>query len=915
MTTDDAALHASREAYRVLFASSPSGLYRANRDGEVVLANPALLRMLDYDTFDQLAAADVMRGGLRPELDRDTFRSMLERGDVRGLETDWWTKNGSRICLRETAQPVKSADGAVLCYEGVVVDPSERNALRESVQRYVHIIENANDIIYRTDHRGHFAYVNPAAMRITGYDENELIGRHFLDLIDPEYREIADHFYRSQFGSREMNTYFEFPMMAKSGTRIWIGQNVLTITDGERVLGFEAVARDITAGKHMAQELAQARDAALASARSKSEFLANVSHEIRTPLNGVLGMTNLLLGTDLAPEQREYCEAIRSSGQALLTVVNDVLDLARVESGKLTLETIAFDLDDLIETMTDVFAARAAAKRLKFRTHIASDVPRYLRGDSYRINQVLLNLVGNAVKFTDRGEVVLTIMQAGREGSTARLRFLVTDTGIGIPAAAQKTLFTPFTQADGTTTRKYGGSGLGLAVAKQLTEAMGGDIGVMSVSGEGSTFWFELPLLLQETNREKAATRWDLSSYRALLVDGNDVHRLMIARHLGPTSIGLDETTSAGDAIAAAYRRKYDILIFDMQLPDEDGLSLARSIRADPAFAFTKLLLLTSFGRRRADVVAFENAGIDRFIVKPVRRTQLCDTVARLLTGDESAVAKRPATVDLSPPKPARVLLVEDNSVNQLVALGQLRKLGHECIIAASGAEALTAVPDGKFDIVLMDCSMPDMDGYETTRRIRHLDGAVRNIPVIAITAHALPGEREKCLAAGMNDYLAKPVSIEQLGAMIKLWTSKDFAAGEAIAVPEVMAEDDHFVLDRERVSSFMAISRTQEGFLEGLVRTFKQDVPSRLDALRAAAATGDANDLALAAHALKSSCGSVGARRMYAVAATLEQKVRAGRLDGVNASIDQLAAEYPRVLEAYTGIIRRSGQHRAANS
>ena len=912
MTGQTAALHASREGYRVLFENAPVGLYRANLDGDVILANPFLLRMLGYESFEALAAADVARGGLRIDCDRNTFRGRLLRGEVNGFEARWWTNDGDAILISENAYPVLCERGEVLCYEGIARDVSERNALRENRERYEHIIENATDIIYRADYRGRFTYVNPAAERITGFDENELIGRHFLDLIDIEYRDVADYFYRSQFKTRELNTYFEFPMITKSGTRIWIGQNVLSLVDGDRVVGYEAVARDITAGKHMEWELAQARDAAVESARAKTEFLANVSHEIRTPLNGVLGMTNLLLGTAVTPEQREYAEAIRSSGQSLLSVVNDVLDLARVESGKLTIETLDFDLDDLVETVTDVFAARASAKRLKFRTHIASDVPRFVRGDSYRINQVLLNLVGNAVKFTDQGEVVLTVMQAGRDRSFTRLRFLVTDTGIGIDAAAQRRIFTPFTQADGTTSRKYGGSGLGLAVAKQLVEAMNGEIGVMSVAGEGSTFWFELPLIMQATPGERAALRWDLRDRRALLVDTNEAQRLMVARHLSPTGISIDETTNAGDAIAAAYRRKYDVIIFDMQLPDEDGLSLARLIRADPALATTRLVLLTAFGRRRSDVVAFDAAGIDRFLVKPIRRTQLCETVSNLLAGEDQPPQIDSAPVEPMPVRPARVLLVEDNSVNQLVALGQLRKLGYECIVAAGGAEALTALPDGDFDVVLMDCSMPDIDGYETTRRMRRLDSPAASVPIIAITAHALPGEREKCLAAGMNDYLAKPVSTEQLGAMIKLWTSKDpQTTGEGPDV--VMAEDELFVLDRERVSSFMTIGKTQEGFLEGLVRTFKQDVPARLEALRAAAASGDEDDLARAAHALKSSCGSVGARRMYAVAATLEQKVRAGRLEGVTASIEQLAAEFPRVLEAYTGIIRRSGQHRAA--
>lgn len=691
-----------------------------------------------------------------------------------------------------------------------------------------------------------------------------------------------------------------------------VGNTILEISASPVPPGAFLSIRDITHRKVTEDELARARDEAVRSADVKTEFLANVSHEIRTPLNGVLGSTGLLLGTPLTPEQRDFAELIRSSGETLLSLVNDILDLSRVEAGKLTIETIDFNLDDLLESVIDHFASRAAGKGLKLRQWIPGEIPRMLRGDSHRIRQILLNLVGNAVKFADDGEVVLNIMMPRRSDSSVTLRFLVTDTGPGVDPETQKVLFEPFTQGDGSTTRKYGGSGLGLAVCKQLVEAMNGEIGLMSVRHEGSTFWFDLPLETQPATVTPPARQWDLSPFRALLVDPNEAQRMMVARHLGSTGLEIHEALGAGEARIAAAKDRFDLIVFEMQLPDEDGLAFARSLRLDPMRSATRLLLLTSFGRRRHDLIAFRSAGIDAFVVKPIRRTPLCESAARLLLGDE-----RPEiVVPPEPPPPLHrsdVLVVEDNAVNQLVILGQLERLGHSAVLAANGADALAELSTRRFDVVLMDCQMPGMDGFETTRRIRALAGTRSRVPIIAVTAHALAGERERCLEAGMNDYVAKPVSTEQLGAVIRLWTGTGRDAGED---GNLLTEGDLEVLDREQLGALLSMNRSQEGFLAGLVMRFRQDVPMRLAALRDGVTAGSSKDVALAAHALRSSSGSVGARRLYAIAAQIEASAAREKIAEVSERLETLEIEFNAVLQAYDAIMRRSsGRHKAAGA
>jgi PAS domain S-box-containing protein len=886
------------EIYRSLLENAPIGIYRTTPGGEIVYANPKLLYMLGFSSFDEIAGWNLEREGLHASYDRETFkRNLEERGEVRGLESEWRRRDGRILTISENARAVRDAVGNVIFYEGTIEDVSDQkrieHELRESRERYRHIIENASDIIYRCDEDGNFTFVNQTAARITGYLERELVGMHFTQLVLPEWRQRVLDFYRQQARARETYSYYEFVMETRSGRHMWVGQNVQLLLAAGRLAGFEAVARDISERKRMEQEISAARDEAIESARLKSEFLANMSHEIRTPMNGILGMTGLILGTTLNPDQREYAETIRSSAEALLALVNDILDLSKIEAGKLTIEPVDFDLDEVVESVTDFFLERAAAKGLRFRAIIYPNAHHRLRGDALRLRQILLNLIGNAIKFTERGEVSLSVMQQEEESSTdVDLSFLVTDTGIGITEDVQQKLFTPFTQADGSTTRKYGGSGLGLAISRQLVDMMQGEIGVASEVGKGSTFWVKLPFTKQAGSEVVTRRRKDLSRFNALIVDSNQVNRLVLLRQLSTTSIMVDEVEGAPAALAALSRavtggRPYDVVIFDMQLPDTDGLALARTIRAQPGYARTRLILVTAIGRRQSDVDAFRAAGIDAFVQKPVRRSHLVEALTSvLMPGADANAAKQTASESLR----GRILVVEDNEVNQRVAAAQLRELGFDTEIAGNGAAALEALRHRRFDLILMDCQMPDMDGYEVTAAIRRMERPLERIPIVAMTAHALQGEREKCLAAGMDDYLAKPVSEEELTSTLARWLSR-------------RPPRDEDVLDAVRIQYLMRLAANDPSFLDEMVRVFKGDAPAKLSALRSAIQEAKPEAIARAAHALKSSSGNVGAKRLFTVCANIEKTAADGALPRPEV-IEHLAVEVVRSTNALQALV-----------
>ncbi len=663
--------------------------------------------------------------------------------------------------------------------------------LKESEEKYRTVVDTMSDGVLSIDAESRILFANRAVSEIFGYSAEELEGTNLVELMPRDLRELHRKALQAYLdtgvrnvpsghleGSGRHKSGREFPLSVSIGEGRHRGQPV-----------FIGVVRDITERRQFEIELMQAREAALQSARMKSEFLANMSHEIRTPMNGVIGMTGLLLDTDLTEEQTEFAETIRASAENLLVVINDILDFSKIEAGKFRLEVLDFDLLRTVEEVSELLAAHAAKKGLELAVFVHRDTPTHLRGDPARLWQVLMNLVNNALKFTEQGEVVLRVTPVFEEGDRVVLRFEVVDTGVGIGEKEQSQLFLPFSQVDGSSTRTHGGTGLGLVISKELVNLMGGKIGVQSELGKGSTFWFTATFDKQSGEDRKELPSV-LADKKALIVDDNLTNLRILRHQLQAWGIEVVSASSGMSALEKLEEQAFELAILDMQMPEMDGLELAQRIRSDSRFQDMRLILMTSVDQSQSQG-QLRSAGLDANLRKPVTRAQLyncvCQALGRRVATQHTGAWRKTSipevheeaagAVDISPLK---VMLVEDNPINRRVTSLQLHKLGIEVDAVVSGADALDRFKEGLHDVILMDCQMPGMNGFETTAKIREMDTGNHRPVILALTANVMEGDRQACLEAGMDDYLGKPLSFPDLKASLEKWGGKILAERDA---------------------------------------------------------------------------------------------------------------------------------------
>jgi PAS domain S-box-containing protein len=913
--TDTTEQRRSAEERDRFFTLSLDLLCIAGFDGFFKRLSPAWERTLGYSATELLARPFLAFVHPEDRAATEAEAAKLSGGvDTIGFDNRYRCKDGSYRWLSWRA--TQDVDQKVIY--AVARDVTDRKRAEETIARERNLLrtlmDNLPDHIFVKDTQSRFLTANLAVLQSLGASAlSEIIAKTDFDFMPREQANqyFADEQQVIQTG-KALENYEELLIDAAGRTRCLLTTKAPLRDGGDTIIGLVGISRDITMRKQGERALAEAKEAAEAASRAKSEFLSNMSHEIRTPMHGIIGMTDLALKTELTAEQREYLQMVHVSAESLVAVINDILDFSRIEARKLTLESVDFNLRDSLGDTLRALALRAEEKGLELACHIAPNVPDGLIGDPVRLRQILVNLVGNAIKFTERGEVVAHVAVQSQSTEDVVLHFAVSDTGIGIPREKQRSIFEAFTQADPSTTRKFGGTGLGLTISSQLVAMMGGKVWVESQVGKGSTFHFLVRFCLSASPAVRPAHVEPVAvqGLRVLVVDDNATNRRILEELLNGWRMKPLLASGGREALGALERavqagEPFGLVLLDGHMPEMDGFTLAAQIRRSSDLAQTPILMLTSAGEPD-DISRCRELGISAYLMKPVKQSELLETILMAvgMSADRQSERREREASEIAlsqtvTSRPLRVLLAEDNRVNQKLATSLLEKEGHRVVLARNGREALLALDQSVFDLVLMDVQMPELDGMETTALIREKERKLGgHVPIIAMTAYAMTGDREKCMAAGMDGYVSKPVHGDELFGAIT-------ACMQRMPAPDNgeprKPSPQETILDPTGV--LKAVGGDRE-LLRELVTMFVEECPRMLGEIRNALAEGNAARLRRAAHSLKGAAATLGGVECVTLALQLENLGRAGNMPPTETAFEVLRESLVRFHLALANLV-----------
>jgi len=919
------ALQSSRDDFRLLLESTAEAIYGIDGDGRCTFCNPACLRLLGYDSVDELLGQNVHSlihhsrsdGTPYPMDDCRIYQAFRNQEQAHVDDEVLWRKDGSSFTAEYWSYPMIRDERVIGCVV-TFLDITERKESAESLARLASIVDSSYDAIIGKDLDGTITSWNRGAERVYGYSAAEVIGQS-IRLILPSNVNVEEPEIAAATETGMRLEQFETVRRRKDGNLVPISLTVSPIHDDNgQLIGSSTIERDITLSKQQEEELRSAKEAAeeserraLAAIRVRGEFLANVSHELRTPMNAIIGMTQLAMAEKLPDEVHDYVQTANESAHSLLTLLNDILDFSKIESGKFTIENRPFGLRDVVDETVKSLSKKAFDKGLELVCDIEPQTPDKLVGDAHRIRQILTNLLGNAIKFTDQGEIVLQVTVIRNWPNEIRLRFAVSDTGIGINPGDQNRILEPFTQADSSSTRQHGGTGLGLAICNELLRLMGGKLTVKSEAGKGSRFSFRISVGREPDEEIRAAGVTpveELQGMPVLIVDDNATNRKIMVNAFENWSMRPDAAADGEQAFglldnAAKMGHPYPLVIVDALMPSVDGYDVSRMIH-ERFEQQPPVILMASSTDRQNFREKEEKAGVSVYLTKPVSQSDLLDAVMRALNVTTISAPPTDETIEHSATTAKlSILLAEDTTANQKVVTSILKKRGHQVTVANNGREAAELFKVGAFDVVLMDVQMPIMDGFQATAAIRKLEvDQAESTPIIAMTAHAMRGDRERCLQAGMDAYIAKPIDVNSLLELVESVASSSDVPVEDVAA----ANDAHSDLDSPDVDSsvidFEASMRrlaNDINLFRDVIGYFESDAPELIRALKNAWEENDASEVQRCAHSIKGLVGNFGAAAATDAAFEIEKKAKSSDFESVALLLPQLEKRLDEVQRA----------------